>query len=516
MFPLHLRPIAALLLFTSLITIVQAPFAQAASFSDLENHWATPSIYKAAALDLLSGYPDGRFRPQKSVTQLELIALLVRASAPDNKSKKPSLANLSLPKVSWGADYLAYAVENGLITHEELAGFNPEAPATRAMAALSLSRLLKLPAVVPYDYTDSGQMTAEERDAASAVASLGLMSGYPDNSFRPRQHLTRAEAAVLLANLVKEGWSTNISETQVVEGWIRKITVKGGSMEAELISPLGSYKLRLASDLKCWSGNNEVKPEQAVNHQVKAYMSKNKLVSFLDVGAMRPDTSDNYVIGSFKSVVVTGKENILVINDLKCEEQRLTLSPFVLFEDLSGTPLKAGFKGLKPLSFVKAYLNEDQVVRVSLIKTSTMSGTVKGFSGYRMYITGGGSKNRPEWFNYYDRARVVDKSGNRYGSLLRGDKVQITYVDIDPNGIDDELPLEIMVTTRPPYKKVSGTVQSLVISGSHPQVTIAKNKIYEIDPAAVSAFTGVKAGDKIEFMIDGAEVIMQLTKVTSP
>ena len=48
------------------------------------------------------------------------------------------------------------------------------------------------------------------------------------------------------------------------------------------------------------------------------------------------------------------------------------------------------------------------------------------------------------------------------GSVVRGDKVKVTYLDRDTDGIDDEIPLEIIITSRPDLKKVKGVIESIV------------------------------------------------------
>lgn len=48
------------------------------TFRDIAGHWAEGAIEEAYRLGLLSGYPDGTFRPQEAATRAELAAALVR------------------------------------------------------------------------------------------------------------------------------------------------------------------------------------------------------------------------------------------------------------------------------------------------------------------------------------------------------------------------------------------------------------------------------------------------------
>ena len=48
-------------------------------FTDIAGHWAETSIHEAMELGLTTGYEDGTFRPQGSVTRAEFVTMLVRA-----------------------------------------------------------------------------------------------------------------------------------------------------------------------------------------------------------------------------------------------------------------------------------------------------------------------------------------------------------------------------------------------------------------------------------------------------
>jgi hypothetical protein len=50
-------------------------------FSDTQNHWANDCISQLVARNFISGYPDGSFRPNASVTRAEFAALLSKAFA---------------------------------------------------------------------------------------------------------------------------------------------------------------------------------------------------------------------------------------------------------------------------------------------------------------------------------------------------------------------------------------------------------------------------------------------------
>ena len=53
--------------------------AQAAELRDIENSWAKGAIEELVAQDIISGYPDGTFKPDRQVTRAEFAKILTLA-----------------------------------------------------------------------------------------------------------------------------------------------------------------------------------------------------------------------------------------------------------------------------------------------------------------------------------------------------------------------------------------------------------------------------------------------------
>ncbi|NLK97163.1 MAG: S-layer homology domain-containing protein [Epulopiscium sp.] len=53
-------------------------------FKDVkDSHWASSNIKKAAKLGLITGYPDGSFKPNQDITYAEITAMMVRITKQD-------------------------------------------------------------------------------------------------------------------------------------------------------------------------------------------------------------------------------------------------------------------------------------------------------------------------------------------------------------------------------------------------------------------------------------------------
>ena len=76
--------------------------------------------------------------------------------------------------------------------------FRPDLSITRAQIAAIFARLLRLPGASPAEYHD---LTADAwyADAVSRCAAAGILTGYPDGTFRPNDPVTREQACAMLA-----------------------------------------------------------------------------------------------------------------------------------------------------------------------------------------------------------------------------------------------------------------------------------------------------------------------------
>jgi hypothetical protein len=494
--------------------------------NDLQGHWVRQAVSRAVALDLISGYPDGQFKPEQEISQIEALVLFMRAegfnfdkAATQNKTGKVPVQKVKTPLIPWGQNYLDAAAENHFLSAEEVAAFNPQVSITRAQIAALLSRILQLPladvAAGSTAFTDLASTPPAYLPYVLSISKAGIMTGYQDGSFGPNMGLKRSEAAALLSKLMEQGWAKVPDDRRLV-GWVKQLSQQKSALEIELVSLQGTKKVTLDPNVQCFKGAQDCLPRDSINYQVEILLNSKKQAACISLLERRNMVAtDEQIIGTVKSVAV-GKDSLLVISDLDCQERQLPLAwDAVLDGTLKGGNAK-GFQSLKPLTFVKVFLKDGQVSRVTGLETKSISGTVESLTSRRLDLDGKASKiGIPEWFNYWDRARVVDKTGNRLGGITRGDKVKITYLDPIPGEIDDEIPLEILVSSASKLKKVSGEVQT----SSSGQITLKKDKVYQIDPSASvylsddtkATFSTIRTLDKVEMQVDGAGVVMKIT-----
>ncbi|MFC5471573.1 S-layer homology domain-containing protein [Cohnella suwonensis] len=192
------------------IAALNQPASSAPAGTDISGHWAEKAIQAWLEEGLVSGFPDGRFRPDGQVTRAELAAVINRAF---HYSKAATVSFSDVPPAKWYALDAARAQEAGYMQGNGKGSFRPEASVTREEAAVILARLLKLDKASTAEagkFADAKEMAAWSRGAISAVVKAGVMKGYDGNLFKSGKPLTRAESVVLLDRVRKQsGESTN-------------------------------------------------------------------------------------------------------------------------------------------------------------------------------------------------------------------------------------------------------------------------------------------------------------------
>ncbi len=200
-------------------------------FSDVApDFWARPFIQALARRNIITGFPDGTFRPQQSVERAEFAAMI--ANAFEQNQVRP-LAESGFRDVKsgyWAASEIEEAFQTGFMRGYGGGLFFPEQPIIRAQAITALANGLDLSANgTPADilrtyYQDAGWIPAYAINPLAAATEANIVVNYPEiRTLNPLQNLTRAEAAALLYQaLVRQGriepLANNVTATNYIVG----------------------------------------------------------------------------------------------------------------------------------------------------------------------------------------------------------------------------------------------------------------------------------------------------------
>lgn len=173
----------------------------AVRFTDLKGHWAEEAILKIAGDGAVSGYPDGTFRPDSPITRAEFASILAAALrwAPATGKVFADTKN------HWARDAISTAYANGVIRGYDDDTFAPDELITREQMAVMAANALHLEkpqAVQPF--ADGDRISKWARESVEAAVENGILSGYPDQTMRPQAHATRAEAVMVVMNILEK------------------------------------------------------------------------------------------------------------------------------------------------------------------------------------------------------------------------------------------------------------------------------------------------------------------------
>ncbi|MFZ5642578.1 MAG: S-layer homology domain-containing protein [Bacillota bacterium] len=190
---MRLRKITSTLMLTIIFLLMMKGFS-AGQPPDLAGHWAGGKIGEWINRGLISGYPDGTFRPDGTITRAEFVTMVNRAfrfspAAGENYT--------DVRPTDWYAGETSAARAGGYCSGYQDGTFRPGSPISRQEVASIISRILKLESGRSF-FRDGGAIQDWARGAVGSVSSGGIMSGYPDGAFLPERSITRAEAVVVL------------------------------------------------------------------------------------------------------------------------------------------------------------------------------------------------------------------------------------------------------------------------------------------------------------------------------
>ncbi|WP_066425774.1 family 10 glycosylhydrolase [Anabaena sp. 4-3] len=193
-------------------------------FSDVQNHWARPFIEALAARRILNGYPNGTFRPDKSLTRAEFAAII--ASVFNVPVKRQYVPFTDVPVNHWAASAIKRAYETGFLTGypNQTFGLNNKIPRGDVLVALvnGWEIAQKIPPALldqlPEIYQDGANIPGYGKNQMAIATSAGLVVSFPNiKLLNYKTPATRAEVAVIVYQvLVYLGKAPKINSTYLV------------------------------------------------------------------------------------------------------------------------------------------------------------------------------------------------------------------------------------------------------------------------------------------------------------
>ena len=147
----------------------------------------------------LSGYPDGTFGPDRNMTRAEVAQMFYALL---NDQNVPATVSFSdVPDGAWYADAVETLASLGMFTGYPDGTFHPNSTITRAEFAAAALSFADMAPSARCSFPDVSAQDWFYPYVASA-AEYGWIGGYPDGTFHPSGSITRAEVAVIVNHML--------------------------------------------------------------------------------------------------------------------------------------------------------------------------------------------------------------------------------------------------------------------------------------------------------------------------
>lgn len=174
---------------------VEGPFADVAA-----DHWAASFIAALKDAGIIGGVNDTDFAPDNNITRAEYAKMIAGAFGLEATSAEVAFADCTAD--DWFTPFVAACVEAGYINGVSETEFAPNENITREQACAILGRALNVAGEGELTFTDVAEVEEYAKAFVAALAEMGIVNGYEDGTFAPKNNITRAEAAKIIAGVL--------------------------------------------------------------------------------------------------------------------------------------------------------------------------------------------------------------------------------------------------------------------------------------------------------------------------
>lgn len=176
-------------------------------FTDVsDSHWAIESIKALKTMNIIDGYDDGSFKPDKEVTREEFVKLIAAACDISTDGAECDFSDVSAG--DWFYPYVAAVNAAEIVTGIDENTFGTGQNIKRQDAAVILDRMLiKFGVLSEYEsqtsiFNDSDAISDYALQSVGRLTDTGIINGI-DGSFEPMQPVSRAQASKMIYSCMK-------------------------------------------------------------------------------------------------------------------------------------------------------------------------------------------------------------------------------------------------------------------------------------------------------------------------
>jgi len=171
-------------------------------YDDIDSHWARNYIESVSYLGLFNGVSEKMFGPDRTMTRAMVITVLGRLDEVEKTGRTTAFEDV--PKGSYYEEYVAWGLENNIVSGTSDKKFSPNKEITREEMAVMMANYVKYK---KYEYelnelyfSDVDNISSWAVESVKILNDLGIMQGNADGSYNPKKVATRAEIATVFYN----------------------------------------------------------------------------------------------------------------------------------------------------------------------------------------------------------------------------------------------------------------------------------------------------------------------------
>ncbi|MFF2018627.1 S-layer homology domain-containing protein [Paenibacillus sp. NPDC058177] len=186
-------------------------------------YWANEAIESMASQGIITGNPDGTFKPEAPITREQLAKLITLTFGLDLvEAEEQTFSDVS--PSSWAYKYVESSKDylTGYFPMKGKPFFDPQAKATREDVAVALVRAMGLAtegvdaeSALRWKFNDYGDISPQLAQEVAVAVDKKLIQGFPDGSFKPSAPINRASVATLLYRVLKSSYTNASKDVQL-------------------------------------------------------------------------------------------------------------------------------------------------------------------------------------------------------------------------------------------------------------------------------------------------------------
>lgn len=201
-----MKRLAIILFSIAILAGFTAPKSYAAD--DITGHYFESSIRSLVAKGIMGGYGEGIYGPDRAVTRAEFATLVIRSlNLAETASTTPEKQLTDLEPGKWYTEAVNQAIALGIVGGYPDNTFKPNNIISRQEMAAMIMRAIDTQDVysepATLTFKDADKINPIFKDAVQRLVNLKVMNGNADNTFGPKTSTTRGQMAAVLERMIK-------------------------------------------------------------------------------------------------------------------------------------------------------------------------------------------------------------------------------------------------------------------------------------------------------------------------